>query len=81
MPTCVGGSCPVDFDQLELLNYAMRYLAIKGLLNNLSRYQLAERICEEFSVDLLDLQILSELESVLAQLHAPPQAEAPHKGT
>jgi hypothetical protein len=52
---------------------ALRLLEIRDLLVSLKELNLAEKICDEFSVDLDDLRMLSEIESLLKELNPPPK--------
>lgn len=68
-PACINGMCPTSFDLLP--DSALRMLEIRGLLISLNELNLAGQICEEFGVDLDDLKMLAEIETLLKELHPP----------
>ena len=73
-PDCINSKCPVGFDLLP--EGALRILEIRGLLNSLHELHLADRICDEFGVDLDDLRLLADLEVLLKELNPPPKKDA-----
>lgn len=72
-PACITGKCPTGFNLLP--DKALRLLEIRGLLVSLHELHLAERICEEFGVDLDDLRLLAEIETLLKELNPPPKGQ------
>lgn len=77
-PECLRGSCPIGFD--ELPPEALRMLEIKALLDSLGQVGLADRICEEFSVDVDDLRWLIELAELDALNRVPDQPKGDDNG-
>lgn len=71
-PVCMEGECPIGYDRLP--PRALRVLDIRRLLNRLPD-SLADRICNEYGVDLDDLKTLAEIEMLQKELHPPSKGQ------
>jgi hypothetical protein len=65
-PDCINNKCPTGFDLLP--PKALRLLKIRSLLVSLNDLHLADRICNECSVNLDDLEMLADIETMLKKI-------------
>jgi hypothetical protein len=61
----MGGICPTGYDSLPPM--ALRILEIRGLMAGLKSLPLADRICDEYGVDVEDMKILAGIEQLLEE--------------